>query len=231
LEVFLRFITVLSLWLALSGLGTAATLTTSATCSGPNGVVTGPTCSIGSTTSFPYARGTAAIDQYLLAGNEFRASVSTYSIAPSGFQYNVYSTASVTITLLTDGPVREGRLGGSLSFERINYGGTGSASFESDPSISPLLSYQPQNFQRIQLGVPFTLTLSSFSQADGFIVGNNNTSHIDGARLDLLFFEADRITPVTVYEAVPEPSAAGLTAVALLLLAISCRKSIVRFLA
>jgi hypothetical protein len=221
----------ISFLLLFSPLYAAGVITTNTTCSGVEGTwVTGPWdltpvsdsnpthCSVAGDIHIDTSADRMEIPTQL--GSQSIASASAYgSYSLSGNQvsgeargvlagyYLASATTTVTIsdTLTTDGPVREGIVRGYFSPSTFNGGGTESANV-SVRLVSPVLPYAAFGFgappMTVELGHPFTLLIEGSGRAGGDAYGDFSTV------FQLNFFEADGVTAVALREVsdAPEPS-------------------------
>jgi len=218
---------ILSLFFCVVSIATAATITVSTTCtSSSQSVIGGPSCGLGDGVGYGRAQASGA---FSLTGNAATFDSATNAIAvpgqpPPGQFYQPFSgAASVTITanLFTTGPVRQGYVLISGQSQTGNGGvGGGNVNY----SIGPFLNMGCSVFQvcslglgtdlvKIQLGTDLAITelTTAFGETDPFEAQGDGLANTAET---LKFFEADGLTPVSVFDTdavvVPEPSVLGL---------------------
>ena len=211
----------LCLFFGLVSAAMSASITLSTTCASGNNTVLGAgSCGVKNSTgsagaqslaTFIVSSNTVTVDAITSATASTGGNTATFGFAP----FSASATVAITADLYTTGPVRQGYVevsGGSQTGDGGDGGGNssysvGSAMSSFCPVNSSCYGTLGSRLVPIQLGTSFTFTETQSANGetdptDFLGDGLANTSET------FTFFEADGVTPVTVFDssAVPEPA-------------------------
>ena len=216
----------LSLFFCIVSVAMSATISVSTTCTSATQSITGgSSCALGDGVGYGRAQasGTFSLTVNVATFDSATSAIAMPGQPPPGQFYQPFSgsaTVSITANLFTNGPVRPGYVlisgqsntgNGGVGGGNVNY--SIGSSLNMGCSVNQLCSLGlGTELLSIQLGTDLTITelTTAFGQTDPVEAQGDGLA---STAETFSFLESDGLTPVSVFQTVPEPGVLGLLAV------------------